>query len=41
MKNGKVVKQGVPVFLLLEGRITAEEAIDMVRLEFLGERGGM
>ena len=30
-----------PVFLLLEGRITAEEAIDMVRLEFLGERGGV
>lgn len=31
----------MPVFLLLEGRITVEEAIDMVRLEFLGERGGM
>lgn len=30
-----------PVFLLLEGRITAEEAMDMVRLEFLGERGGV
>lgn len=29
------------VFLLLEGKITVEEAIDMVRLEFLGERGGM
>ncbi len=31
----------MPVFLLLEGRVTVEEAIDMVRLEFLGERGGM
>lgn len=29
------------VFLLLEGKITVEEAIGMVRLEFLGERGGM
>lgn len=30
-----------PVFLLLEGRITAEEAIDMVRSEIIGERGRM
>lgn len=30
-----------PVFLLLGGRITVEEAIDMVKLEFLGERGGV
>ena len=29
----------VPVFLLLEGMITVEEAIDMVRLEILGGRG--
>lgn len=28
----------VPVFLLLEGRITVEEAIDMVGLEILGEK---
>lgn len=28
----------VPVFLLLAGRITAEEAIDMVGLEILGEK---
>lgn len=26
----------IPVFLLLEGRITAEEAIDMVRSEIIG-----
>ena len=30
-----------PVSLLLGGRITVEEAIDMVKLEFLGERGGV
>lgn len=30
-----------PVFLLLEGRITVEEAIDMVRSEIIGERGRM
>lgn len=30
-----------PVFLLLEGRITAEEAIDMVRSDIIGERGRM
>lgn len=28
----------MPVFLLLEGRITVEEAIDMVGLEILGEK---
>lgn len=31
----------IPVFLLLEGRITAEEAIDMVRSDIIGERGRM
>ena len=31
----------MPVFLLLEGRITAEEAIDIVRLDIIGERGRM
>lgn len=30
-----------PVFLLLEGRITAEEAINMVRSDIIGERGRM
>lgn len=28
-------------FLLLEGRINAEEAIDMVRVDIIGERGRM
>ena len=31
----------MPVFLLLEGRINAEEAIDMVRVDIIGERGRM
>lgn len=31
----------IPVFLLLEGRINAEEAIDMVRGDIIGERGRM
>lgn len=31
----------IPVFLLLEGRITAEEAIDMVRSDIIRERGRM
>ena len=31
----------IPVFLLLEGRINAEEAIDMVRVDIIGERGRM
>ena len=31
----------IPVFLLLEGRITAEEAIDMVRVDIIEERGRM
>lgn len=30
-----------PVFLLLEGRISAEEAINMVRSDIIGERGRM
>lgn len=29
----------MPIFLLLEGKITVEKAIDMVRIEILGERG--
>lgn len=31
----------MPVFLLLEGRINAEEAIDMVMVDIIGERGRM
>lgn len=31
----------MPVFLLIEGRINAEEAIDMVRVDIIGERGRM
>ena len=31
----------MPVFLLLEGRITTEEAIDIVRVDIIGERGRM
>ena len=31
----------MPVFLLLEGRINAEKAIDMVRVDIIGERGRM
>lgn len=31
----------MPVFLFLEGRINAEEAIDMVRVDIIGERGRM
>ena len=31
----------MPEFLLLEGRINAEEAIDMVRVDIIGERGRM
>lgn len=38
---GLLDRLSMPVFLLLEGRINAEEAIDMVRVDIIGERGRM